>query len=58
MKVWVVTYGFSYEHEYTLGVYSTYRKALKAIKDFKVSCEDCYDYYHNNCYDIDVTIKY
>lgn len=52
MIVWVITYGFSYEHEYTLGVYVSYRKALKARKDFIKECEDCYDYYHINCYNV------
>jgi len=37
MKVWIITYGFSYEHEHTLGVYSSYRKALKARKEFKIN---------------------
>lgn len=52
MKVWIITYGFDYEHEYTLGAYSTYRKALKARKEFKIECEDCYDYYNLSCYNV------
>lgn len=52
MKVWIITYGFSYEHEYTLGVYSSCRKALKARKEFREECDDCYDYYYLNCYNV------
>jgi len=44
-KVWVLRYGFDYEHDTIFGVYTSYYKANKAKKALIDITDDGYDYY-------------
>ncbi len=50
----VVTYGFDYSHEETLGVYGSMYKAKKAIAEVQ-HLLDSYDYVHRNTYVVNHT---
>lgn len=53
MKVYVVTYGYNWEHEYTAGVFSTKEKAIDIQKKYKLE----YDWAEINIYTIDEEVK-
>ena len=52
-KVWILRYGFDYEHDTIFGVYSSYYKATKAKKSLIEITDTGYDYYSVVCFTLD-----
>jgi len=59
-NVYVIRYGFDYEHDNILGVYSSYYFAGKAKKEFErgeINKQMQYHYIKIECYEINESLK-
>ena len=52
-KVWVLRYGFDYEHGTIFGVYSSYKYANTAKEALIEITDDGYDYYKVTMFKVD-----
>lgn len=60
-NIYVIRYGYDYEHDYVLGVYSSYYYANKAKKEFIASdkfIQYQYHYVKIECYIMNESIDY
>ena len=48
-KVWILHYGFDYEHDTIFGAYTSYYKAKKAREALIGLTDSGYDYYNIKC---------
>ena len=50
--VYILLYGWSYEEGFIFGVYSSEKKATKAMKEFVEESDNSYDYYEIDKFEI------
>ena len=56
-NIYIIRYGFYYEHDNILGAFSSYYFAGKAKKEFNRKNDNAYDYVKIEVYIIDETLS-